>query len=131
MTTFVVATDSTDASAQICDYLDGRVESGDSVHAVNSKRGGDETTAEEVRLGEDALNVVSSRLGAVATVETHQFIRGNAPQEDILEHAASVEADEIVITLRRRTPAGKALFGSVAQSVMLNSERPVVSIPRP
>ncbi len=130
MTTYVLATDSVDASARICDYLQNRLAADDTVHAVNSKRGGDETTAEEIRFGEDALNVVTSRLGAAATVETHQFVRGNEPATDVLECAASVDADEVLIAVRHRTPAGKALFGSVAQTILLEAERPLVSIPR-
>ncbi|WP_058367669.1 universal stress protein [Haloparvum sedimenti] len=130
MTTYVLATDSVDASARICDYLQDRLTTDDTVHAINSKRGGDETTAEAIRLGEDALNVVSSRLGAAVTVETHQFVRGNDPAADVLECAEEVEADEVLIAVRHRTPAGKALFGSVAQTILLEAERPVVSIPR-
>ena len=130
MTTFVLATNGVHVSATLCDYLDDRLGEEDTVHAVNSQRGGDDTSAEDVRDGEEALNVVSSRLGTIATVETHQFIRGNAPATDVLQFAEGVDADELVIGVRERSPTGKALFGSVAQKLLLNTNRPVVVVPR-
>lgn len=48
------------------------------------------------------------------------------PAEELIEAATEHDADLIVIGGRRRSPAGKALFGSVAQSVILNAERPVL-----
>ena len=47
------------------------------------------------------------------------------PAEGILSLAESVDADLIVLGGRKRSPAGKALFGSVTQSVVLNTDRPV------
>jgi nucleotide-binding universal stress UspA family protein len=127
---YVVATDSEDASETIVDYLRDRIAAGDEIHAVNSRVGGNETSTEEIRAGEDALVVVEEALSDHATVETHQFVRGNDPHEDVLAHAADVDADELVITLRKRSPAGKALFGSVAQRIMLNADRPMRVVPR-
>jgi nucleotide-binding universal stress UspA family protein len=131
MTTFVVGTDSVHTSARLCDYLDGRAREGDVVHAANSLPGGDETDADAVRDGEDALNAVSARLGALpgVAVETHQFVRGNRPHEDLLACAREVDADELVVGVRRRNPTAKVVFGSVAQRVLLNADRPVLVVP--
>lgn len=51
------------------------------------------------------------------------------PADEIVEYAANVEARYIVVRPRRRSPTGKALFGSVAQSVLLNASCPVVTVP--
>jgi len=48
------------------------------------------------------------------------------PPTAILEAAADVDADAICLAGRKRSPAGKMLFGSVSQSVILNTERPVL-----
>jgi len=129
MRTYVLGTDTVDTSAALCDYLDDRLDPEDTVHAVNSLRGGSRTDVESTRDGEDAINVVQSRLGARATVETHQFVRGNDPDEDLLAHAEAVNADELVVGVRKRNPTGKIVFGSTTQSVLLASSRPVAVVP--
>lgn len=48
------------------------------------------------------------------------------PAEAIIDVASDVDADLIVIGGRKRSPAGKALFGSVTQTVILNAGRPVM-----
>ncbi|KAB1189023.1 MULTISPECIES: universal stress protein [Haloferax] len=48
------------------------------------------------------------------------------PAEVIIEFAEEEDADLIVTAGRKRSPAGKALFGSVTQTVILNSNRPVM-----
>jgi len=48
------------------------------------------------------------------------------PAESIIQHADELDADAICIAGRKRSPAGKMLFGSVSQSVILNTERPVL-----
>lgn len=47
------------------------------------------------------------------------------PQEGILDLADKIDADHIVLGGRKRSPTGKALFGSVTQGVILNTDRPV------
>lgn len=48
------------------------------------------------------------------------------PGETILAEAASRDPDMIVLGGRKRSPTGKLLFGSVAQTVSLNTDVPVV-----
>lgn len=50
------------------------------------------------------------------------------PAEEILDRAKEVDARYIVIGGRSRSPVGKALFGSVTQSVLLDADRPVVTV---
>ena len=48
------------------------------------------------------------------------------PAEQILDVATAEDANLIVVAGRKRSPTGKALFGSVTQSVILNADRPVM-----
>ncbi|MDS0293401.1 universal stress protein [Halogeometricum luteum] len=48
------------------------------------------------------------------------------PADAIVSVADDVDADLVVVGGRKRSPAGKALFGSVTQSVILGADRPVM-----
>ncbi|WP_152042341.1 universal stress protein [Salinigranum salinum] len=48
------------------------------------------------------------------------------PAEAILETADDLDADMIVLAARKRSPTGKVIFGSVTQTVILGTERPVL-----
>jgi len=48
--------------------------------------------------------------------------------EEILRVSEDVGADMVVVGGRRRSPSGKALFGSTAQQVLLEADAPVVFV---
>ncbi len=48
--------------------------------------------------------------------------------DEVVGVASAVEADRVVVGGRRRSPAGKAVFGSVAQEVILSSPCPVTFV---
>lgn len=50
------------------------------------------------------------------------------PASGILEVADARDADLIVLAGRKRSPAGKALFGSVTQDVILGTDRSVLVV---
>lgn len=52
-------------------------------------------------------------------------LMGN-PAEKVVEYANENDARYIVTAGRKRSPAGKAIFGSVAQSIIIESACPVV-----
>jgi nucleotide-binding universal stress UspA family protein len=57
-------------------------------------------------------------------------IRGRVGEhgESIVDLANEVAADRVVVGGRKRSPAGKAVFGSTAQEVMLNAPCPVTFV---
>lgn len=50
------------------------------------------------------------------------------PAEVLLEAAERVDADLLVIGIRRRSPVGKLVMGSVAQDVILRADCPVLAV---
>ncbi|MFW6317318.1 MAG: universal stress protein [Halorubrum sp.] len=48
--------------------------------------------------------------------------------DEVVETATAVDADRVVVGGRGRSPAGKAVFGSIAQEVMLSSPCPVTFV---
>ena len=58
----------------------------------------------------------------------HYLARGNSPSEDLVKVASEEGAEMIIIGLRRRSPVGKALMGSNAQSILLEADCPVLAV---
>lgn len=56
--------------------------------------------------------------------------RVGEPVEEILAEVERRAARYLVIGGRKRTPVGKAVFGSITQSVLLNADLPVMTIMR-
>lgn len=50
------------------------------------------------------------------------------PNQRIVEYAREVDTRYIVVGPRKKSPTGKVVFGSTAQSILLNSDHPVVSV---
>ncbi len=68
---------------------------------------------------------------AVEALEAHGIDvsterRHGEPAEEIIEAANEGEIDAVVMAARKRSKVGKVLFGSVAQSVILDAEVPVM-----
>jgi len=51
---------------------------------------------------------------------------GQPPAEGIVDLADDIDADLLVLGGRKQSPAGKVLFGSITQEVLLDTDRPVV-----
>ncbi|WP_396613659.1 universal stress protein (plasmid) [Haloferax sp. S1W] len=82
------------------------------------------------RAGEDIVRnaVVAERVEHdEAAIES--VVRVGDPADEITSYADEIDARYIVIGGRRRTPTGKALFGSVTQRVMLSASVPVLNVP--
>ncbi|AKU18133.1 universal stress protein [Luteipulveratus mongoliensis] len=73
----------------------------------------------------DALRAQLDRAGVEYDVRQPM---GPDVAELILEAAEEVEAELIVMGLRRRTPVGKLILGSTAQQVLLDARCPVLAV---
>lgn len=61
-----------------------------------------------------------------AEIDVRLVERSGEPSPEILEYAAEADVDLLCLAGRKRSPTGKALFGSVTQDVVLSTERPVL-----
>jgi nucleotide-binding universal stress UspA family protein len=96
---------------------------------VHSMEGGDKEDAEEVLEYREELEKVEQRLSDLGVAhEVHEFVRGQSPSEDLVQCATEVEAELIVIGLRRRSSVGKFLLGSNAQEILLDAKCPVLAV---
>jgi nucleotide-binding universal stress UspA family protein len=60
-----------------------------------------------------------------------QPLLAQSPADEILSVAQQVDAEMIVIGLRRRSPVGKLFLGSSSQQIILEADCPVVTVKRP
>ena len=60
--------------------------------------------------------------------EFKQFVRGKSTIEEIEEMVAALQVSVLIIGLRKRSPVGKLLLGSMAQDILLNVNCPVLAV---
>ena len=93
------------------------------------------TPPKEARSGQDVaklqqdLDSVAEDLRA-SGIETQPLLltEGNDPAEAFLELAKEQGVELIVIGLRRRSPVGKLVLGSVSQDILLHADCPVLAV---
>jgi len=73
----------------------------------------------------EAARRASDRLEDLG-VEVHLLESSGNAAAGILRYAEEHDVDQICMGGRKRSPAGKALFGSVTQDVILGTDRPVL-----
>jgi nucleotide-binding universal stress UspA family protein len=99
---------------------------------INSHKGGaalDKAVAVELDESMDEVHALLHDTGVEH--EVRQLVRGSDPSDDLIAVAEEVDADLIVIGLRRRTPVGKLILGSNAQQVLLDATCPVLAVKAP
>jgi len=102
---------------------------GSTMIVVNSSRGGRELEAEEAVRIEEAMAAIREDLEAAGIgFEMRQLVRGMDVAEDLIAVAEESGAEMIVIGLRRRSPVGKLILGSNAQTILLDAPWPVLAV---
>ncbi|MBB6647301.1 universal stress protein [Halobellus ruber] len=90
----------------------------------------DEVTPDEVARRHVTIRKVGEAMGAAGLEYSwHGRLSDEGEQGDaIVEAAEELGADLLVVGGRRRSPTGKAVFGSTAQEVMLSAPCPVTFV---
>jgi nucleotide-binding universal stress UspA family protein len=94
---------------------------------TNAEREGDVLELDELR--ERAAAVAADVAGEV-TEEFEPVGLVGKPGRETLRYLEENDAEFLVVGGRKRSPVGKALFGSVTQSLLLDSPIPVVTVRR-
>jgi len=96
---------------------------------VHSLHGAGVDDDEDVVASERELEIIDEELSKEGiTYSIHNFVRGNAPAEDIVQAAGDLGGELIVIGLRQRTSAGKFLLGSNAHDILMSAPCPVLTV---
>lgn len=96
------------------------------VVVVNATRG--DALVDERYADNDQLARLSTELADTGIAVDVRRSMGADVGDQVLEVADEVSADLIVIGLRRRSPVGKLLMGSVAQRILLGAECAVTAV---
>jgi len=94
---------------------------------VNAGRGGNKEDP-AVTDALDAERVAALMASAGVDAEFKQFVRGQSAVAEIEALVDRLQASLLVIGLRRRTPVGKLVMGSVAQDILLSVSCPVLAV---
>jgi len=102
---------------------------GGEIILVTSLIGGTHNGVEDIHNAEKNLDQAKDFLTENSvTCDTHLLIRKFTVGEDIVNYAREKNCDEIIIGVKSRSKVGKLIFGSTAQSVILNADCPVVTV---
>ena len=75
------------------------------------------------------VEIVKSELSSAGVeFDFRQLVRGREPAEEVVDVAEEVDADLIVIGMRRRSAVGKFILGSTAQRILLDASCPVLAV---
>jgi len=100
---------------------------GDRLVVVNSTRG--ESLVDKRFASGSQWESVEQRLAESGVDhELTQLVASKDAADQILRLADELNAELIVIGLRRRTPVGKLILGSQAQTILLEAECPVLAV---
>lgn len=119
---YLVATDSVHTTAAACDYLEDRLAQGDSVVVVTA-------SGRETRDADDTLNVANARLLGHADVETRRLDAVESVSSAILDAAADLAVDVIVLGTHAGVPDAEPSIGGTTSRIVERADVPVVVVP--
>lgn len=100
----------------------------DKLIVVNASRS-DPLEGDKAIASKERLATVRRQLDeAGVAYDLHQPLRGGDPADEIVRMADEHHASLIVIGLRHRSKVGKVIFGSTAQTVLLDAHCPVLAV---
>jgi nucleotide-binding universal stress UspA family protein len=94
---------------------------------VNASPGGTKEDASMVDV-QESERVEKLLQAAGDDAEFKQFVRGKSAVEEIDALVESLNASVLIIGLRKRTPVGELIMGSVAQELLLTVSCPVLAV---
>jgi nucleotide-binding universal stress UspA family protein len=94
---------------------------------VNASPGGSKEDASMIDV-QEVERVEKLLKDAKIDAEFKQFVRGKDAVEEINALVDSLQAYVLVIGLRKRSPVGKLIMGSVAQELLLSVNCPVLAV---
>lgn len=126
MVTYLVGTDGESASRTICDHLEHEIGEGDRVEGVHVSQNISED-------GERALEIIEERLEGTVPVSTRHINpeTGSGPVVTLIEEIDAVDADVLVIGLRRHSRTERIMFGSVSHELVEQVTIPLLLVPLP
>lgn len=99
---------------------------GASLVVINATRG--DSYVDDGFAGRAELTALGDELTSEGVGFEVRQSMGDDIADEILEVAAEVDAELVVVGIRRRSPVGKLIMGSVAQRVILGSACPVLAV---
>jgi nucleotide-binding universal stress UspA family protein len=94
---------------------------------VNASPGGTKEDASMIDVQESERVERLLRTAGI-DAEFKQFVRGKSAVEEIDALVDSLQASMLIIGLRKRSPVGKLIMGSVAQELLLTVSCPVLAV---
>lgn len=96
---------------------------------VHSMFGGSKEGPQEYIASAEAMEALEEELAkAGIAYEMKEYVRGNTPPEDLLAAVDEHDGEMIVIGIRKRTAAGKAILGSNALDILHDTKVPVLCV---
>lgn len=101
------------------------------IHVLDRNNLEEEATSPEEPDSRPSMDVARDTAAELATLEANEFTpvgRIGSPASEIQHYTEEVDARYLVVGGRKRSPIGKAVFGSITQSLLLNVDCSVVTV---